>query len=215
MTLVYVLTTSSRIKRKRLVGPPRQASQPPLGEKRTNDLITVRLGGNLLSPFKKKKKKERCRCRSGARGENARGVARRGDHTDCQKPRTAIVPKLQLFAPLFEAMVGRQVSPVRESERSLSLLALCPGSGSFRVPSPLLHAGSGPALAASSTPGSPWVAHLGPPWPRLASLLSSAGPGRWLVPDLEAARTAEAHGHEKRAQTSAIRSHALEAQIEL
>lgn len=58
MTLVYVLTTSSRIKRKRLVGPPRQASQPPLGEKRTNDLITVRLGGNLLSPFKKKKRKK-------------------------------------------------------------------------------------------------------------------------------------------------------------
>lgn len=38
-------------------------------------------------------------------------------------------------------MVGRQISPVRESDRSLSLLALWPGSGSFRVPSPLLHAG--------------------------------------------------------------------------
>ena len=38
-------------------GPPRQAGQPPLGEKRTNDVITFRLGENLLSLLKKKKKR--------------------------------------------------------------------------------------------------------------------------------------------------------------
>ena len=79
MALVYVLTTSSHIKRKRLVGPPRQASQPPLGEKRTNDLITVRLRGNLLSLFKKKKRKVSLPQR-GPRRERARRGAPWGPH---------------------------------------------------------------------------------------------------------------------------------------
>lgn len=51
--LLYILTTSRPNKRKRL----RWATAPgwsPLGEKRTNDVITFRFGGNLLLLFKKR-----------------------------------------------------------------------------------------------------------------------------------------------------------------
>ena len=53
-------------------GPPRQAGQTHLGEKRTNDVITFRPGGNLLSLLKKEKKKKKMKGVAAAVGPTAR-----------------------------------------------------------------------------------------------------------------------------------------------
>ena len=213
MALVYVLTTSSHIKRKRLVGPPRQASQPPLGEKRTNDLITVRLGGNLLSLFKKKKKKGV----AAAAGPEARTRAAWRAVGTTRIARSLELPQYLNYSCRSSirgdggkaSFTCKRIWEESLSPCIVSRLGVLPSSIPFapRRSWPRTRRLFHTWVAVGCAPGSALTPPSLPPLQRWPWKVTRA----WLG----GSQDRRAQGHEKRAQTSAIRSHALEAQIEL